>query len=157
MRTLVLPFLNLAILVAIIVYKARGPFQELLLRRHESTRDGLRSVRDRLKGAHGKYEEFSAKLKTIDAEIAVLREQSHQDAQASRQRIAQEAQRLSAALAVDARSAAGSLFVDLRAQLRRELGERILERAEALLKARLTPENRGKIRREFSQALKGSP
>ncbi|MGZ3688014.1 MAG: F0F1 ATP synthase subunit B family protein [Bdellovibrionota bacterium] len=151
--TLKAPFFNFFCLVAILVWKLRKPLGDFVHSRHLLLRDELMHVREQLRIAQDKYDEFSAKLKAIDAEISSLREQSKRDAQAARQRVSAEARKLAATIVSDARESAQALFEELRGQLFSELGTRILTRAEALLRERLTGDDRARIRQEFSRQL----
>ena len=134
----------------------RQPLSEFVALRHATLRDQILSVRKQLAGAQEKYEEFSAKLKTIDSEIAVLREQARQDAQGAKSRAVSEAQRLSANVVADARAASAQLYDDLKAQLRHELAVRALARAETILNSRLTGDDKARLRQEFSTEVEGA-
>lgn len=156
LSTLIAPAFNLGLLATLLFVKVKQPTRDFIRQRHATLKDELMSVRQMLSSAQERYDEFSAKLKTIDSEITVLREQTKQDAKLAQQRIASEAQRLSATIVTDARAAAGGLYTDLKSQLLTELGGRVLERAETLLRDRLTGDDRVRIRQEFSAHLEGN-
>lgn len=156
MQTLIAPLINLVILVAVLVYYCRHPLREFVRQRHHTLRDQILNVRKELGSAQEKYEEFSAKLKTIDSEIAVLREQARQDAQGAKQRAASEAQRFSANVVSDARATSAQLYDDLKEQLYQELSVRALMRAEAILNGRLTGDDKVRLRQEFSMELESA-
>jgi F-type H+-transporting ATPase subunit b len=156
MHELIAPVINLAILVTLLVIYLRKPLAQFVTARHETLRDQILNVRKQLTGAQEKYEEFSAKLRTIDSEIAVLREQARQDAQGAKQRAVSEVQRLSANVVSDARAASAQLFDDLKSQLRHDLAVRALDRAEAILNARLTGDDKARLRQEFSTQVEGA-
>jgi F0F1-type ATP synthase membrane subunit b/b' len=156
MQELIAPIVNLGILIAVLVVYTRKPLGAFVASRHATLRDQILNVRKQLTGAQEKYEEFSAKLKTIDSEIAVLREQARQDAQGAKNRAGSEVQRLSAGVVADARTASSQLFDDLKTQLRHDLAVRALERAEAILNVRLTGDDKARLRREFSTQVEGA-
>jgi F-type H+-transporting ATPase subunit b len=153
MSTLLAPALNLGILLFIIFYYTRKPFMEFVRNRSTSLRDDLQRVADQLKQAQQKYEEFSAKLKAMDAEVRSLRDQAKQDGEAMRLRLLADARKLSTVIADDARTAADALYEDFRAQLRSDFATRVLERAEKLLRERLTGDDRARIRQDFSRQV----
>jgi F-type H+-transporting ATPase subunit b len=153
MRELLFPFLNLVILIVIMVVYLREPLRAFVKTRHESLRDELQRVRTLLSQSQAKYEEFTGKLKAMEAEIVTLRDQAKQDAQSSKTRLIAEAQKLSTAIVNDARASAGGLYSSLRHELSAEVGKRVLDRAESLLKDRLTGDDRVRIRGEFSTQL----
>jgi F0F1-type ATP synthase membrane subunit b/b' len=150
MSELFAPTINLLILVGILVYYTRHPIKKSVQDRHAGLRDELARVRDLLRQAQEQYSEFSSKLKAIEAETTALRQQAIQDAEAAKQRIITDAQRMSSGIANDSRKAAQSLYSELRTQLASEIGNRVLERAEVILRERLTGDDRARIRKEFS-------
>lgn len=150
MSELFAPTINLIILVGILVYYTRHPIKKSVQDRHASLRDELARVRDLLRQAQEQYNEFSSKLKAIEAETTALRQQAVQDAEAAKQRLVNDAQRMSLGISSDARKAAESLYGELKSQLASEVGGRVLERAEAILRDRLTGDDRARIRKEFS-------
>jgi F-type H+-transporting ATPase subunit b len=153
MSALIAPAFNLAVLIVLLVVKVKQPLRDHVRNRHLSLKDELESTRQKLSSAQEKYDEFTAKLKTIDAEAAALREQARADAQATQQRIATESKKIAASIVTESRSTAQNLYSDLKSQLLGELGQRVLERAEAMLKERLTGDDRVRIRQEFSQQV----
>jgi F-type H+-transporting ATPase subunit b len=150
MSELIFPAINLAILVTIMVVKLRDPLRGFVRTRHETLRDELQRVRDLLKQSQTRYDEFTGKLRALEAEIVTLREQARQDAAQTKSTVLAEAQRLSAAIVTDARAAAQGMHAQFRHELLSEMGVRVIDRAEAMLKERLTGDDRARIRHEFS-------
>jgi len=147
MSELIFPTINLAILIGILVVYTREPIRAFIRTRHETLRDELRRVRDLLVNSKAKFEEFSAKL---EAEIQALRDQAKQDAATIKSKILAEAQTLSATIVSDARRSAQGLYGQLRSELFVEVGNKVLDRTESVLRERLTGEDRARIRNEFS-------
>ncbi len=150
MSELFAPTINLLILVGILVYYTRHPIRKSVQDRHDGLREELTRVRELLRQAQDQYNEFSSKLKAIEAETNALRLQAVQDAEAAKHRIVTDAQKMSQGIASDSRKAAESLYVELKAQLANEIGGRVLARTEAILRERLTGDDRARIRKEFS-------
>ena len=153
METLIAPFINLLLLVGILVWKVREPLRNFVSARHISLRDELQKTGDQLRQAQERYDEFTAKLKAIEAEISALRDQARQDAEGMKLRVLSDAKRLAALIVSDARLAGETLFSDLRMQLTTEFANRVVEKAEGLLRVRLTGDDRVRIRREFSMQV----
>lgn len=153
METLIAPSINLGILIVVLAYYLRAPLRAFIAGRHSAVRDEVAKVREMLQQAQDKHNEFSSKLKAIDVEITSLREQAKQDAQATKLRVLSEAQRLSSTIVSDARATAEGAFADLKRQLHVEIGTRAIDRAEALLRDRLTGDDRARIRNEFSSQV----
>lgn len=150
MKALIWPIINVATLVGILVYTTRAPLREFLKTRRKSIGEELIRVRELMESAKTKYEEFTAKLKAIDAEVLSLNEQVRSDAERMRSRILADAKQNAGSIVSDARTSANALYGDLKNELRVELGMRVLARAEKLLVERLTGDDRVRIRREFS-------
>lgn len=153
METLIAPTVNLAILLGILFYYLREPLKTFIQQRHVSVREELVNVREMLHKAQERYDEFSAKLKAIDVEIKTLHDQAKQEAQSSKTRVLADAQKLASHIVADSRMAAQALYGDLKTQLSTELGNRVLERAESLVRERITAEDRARIKKEFSNVV----
>jgi F0F1-type ATP synthase membrane subunit b/b' len=150
MQELIAPTVNLAILIAALVYFLRAPLKDFIQNRHTTVRDELARVRELLQKARSQHAEFSAKLNAMGAEVASYRDQAKEDAQAMKQRIVSEAQRLSGNIVGDSRTAAAGLYSELKGQLRSEMAGKVMIRAEKVLRDRLTANDRERIRQEFS-------
>jgi F0F1-type ATP synthase membrane subunit b/b' len=153
MQSLLFPFLNLAALVALIVWKTKGPFVVFMAARRKTVEDELKRTAAALAEATSKQKEFDARLKGLAVEIEALRSQSRRDAEAKGLQILTEAKRLGDQIVSDARMAGDQMVVDFRAQLVAETAHQVIGRAERALKARLTGDDRVRFNREFSSQL----
>lgn len=153
MGSLFAPALNLGILLAILFYYLKGPFKNYVQSRHTLIRNDLGQVRELLRVAQERYEEFSAKLKAVDVEIASVRERSQQEAEQLRGRIVSHAKQAAGSILIEAKFRAESLVSESRDQLRAELGQNVVNQAERLIQNLLTGDDRARIRREFSQRV----
>jgi F0F1-type ATP synthase membrane subunit b/b' len=150
METLIAPLVNLVILIAVMAYYLKQPLKTFAKDRHHSIRTDLETVRNQLRDAKAKHAEFSSKLRAMDAEIAGLKTQASQDAQALKTKVQAEAQKLSSNIIEDAKHASQVLYAEFKVQLYSELGGHVLDRAEKILRERLTGDDRARIRKEFS-------
>jgi F0F1-type ATP synthase membrane subunit b/b' len=153
MESVIASSVNFLILVVIMVYKLRAPVREFVAQRHHSIREEIQEVRIQLQQAQEKYDEFSAKLKAVDAEVATLQEQTKQDTLAMKQRIVNESRKMASTIASDARNSVDSLHSELKGQLYAEWSLQVLDRAEQILKDRLTSSDRSRIGQEFSKQM----
>lgn len=153
MKELIAPTINVLILVGVLFYYLRGPIRAHVQNRHLSLREELDKVRELLQKAKNQHEEFTSKLGALSAETGALRAQMSQDAAAAKQRLLADAQKLALGIAADAQAAALGLYQDLRTQLFGEVGTRVVERAEVLLRERLTGDDKARLRREFSRQV----
>jgi len=153
MESLVAPIFNFLVMVGLLAYNLRKPLKEFVAQRHHLIKEEIHNVHDQLKLAQEKYDEFSSKLKAVDAELNGIREQARTDALASKQKVVDDARRTSSLIVSDARNAANNLFEGLRNQLYIDFSTRVLDRAENLLRERLTGDDRARIRHEFSRLV----
>ncbi|OFZ54524.1 MAG: hypothetical protein A2428_12570 [Bdellovibrionales bacterium RIFOXYC1_FULL_54_43] len=157
MSGLILPFINLGVLIGILIHYTRKPLKNFVQSRHNTILSELKEAQEQLHRAQEQYEEFSAKLKAIGAEISAFRDQTRQEATQARTRIAADAKRVSVAVVTEARATAEGLVTELREQLHAELMVGVIARAEKLIVARLTREDRVRIHQEFSREIGGAP
>lgn len=155
MLTLIAPLFNLIVLIVVLTVVLKEPLRAFVKQRHHQIGDAVEKTRQMLRDAHEQYDEFSAKLKAIDVEVAAIHKQAKQDAQGAHERILQEAQKLRNSIVSDARVNAENIFGDLKAQLRGEVAARVLDRVEILFRDRLTSDDRIKIRNDFSVQVGG--
>lgn len=153
METLIAPAVNLAILIGVMAYYLRAPIRQFVNERHLSLGQELIRVRELLRTSQGQYDEFSSKLKAIEVETSALREQVRQEALSTKAKIVAEAQKLASGIVADARTSAGGMYDELKNELSSELAGRVLERAEHILRERLTGDDRTRMRNEFSKQV----
>lgn len=149
-------WLNLVILVAVGFVKLRKPAKDAIAQRALFMRNELSTVREQLARSKASYEEYSAKLQAIDAELRAMQEENRTQARGMAARITGEAQRLGAQIIQDARTAADAATQDFRRQLVGEFGAKIIQRVEAQVRERLTGDDRLRIRQEFSRMVEGT-
>ena len=150
MHSLIAPAINLGILLVVLFVYLKTPIQQFVSNRAVTVGQELKKVREMLRDAQEKHDEFSAKLKSIEIEVSALREQAKQDAQAAKLRILSEAQRACSTIVSDARSTSEGMYADLKTRLFSEIGQQILARTEVILRDRLTGDDRARIHSEFS-------
>jgi F-type H+-transporting ATPase subunit b len=153
METLIAPFINLLILLGLMAYYLRQPLKEFAQGRAVTIRQDLKTVGEQLEQANQKHAEFSSKLKAMDAEIVGLKNQAIQEGQGMKARIAAEAQKQAANIVTDARNAAVVLYSEFKSQMYMELGNRVLDRAEQIIRERLTDADRARISQEFTSQV----
>jgi F-type H+-transporting ATPase subunit b len=153
MATLILPAINLSILLGVLAYFLREPLKQYAADRHRTIREELVSVREQLARAQAQYAEFSKKLGVLDQELAEIRAEMKQEVTATRARVVEDAKKSAVRIQTDASATARALFGDLRSELYAELSAKVLEKAETLLRERLTGDDRARIRQEFSRQV----
>ncbi len=147
------PYINFTILVALLYWKLKEPVRKMVAERHSFIRDEVSRVEQLLANSKSRFDEFAARLKAIDAEVNSLRAQSAQEGEAMKLRIMADAKRLSGVIVADSQAGVRDVFSDARNELRLRLGLKVLDRAEQILRTRLTGDDRARIRQEFSRKV----
>jgi len=153
MKHLLISTFNFSIFTAILVYLTRKPLMDFVAERKVLLARDLDDVRDRLRSAREKFDEYSAKLKAIDAEIAGYQQRTRAEAASTHAKIISEAKQTAGTVISDARTFSSAKMGELKAEISADLGAKVVERAEALLKQRLTKDDRVRLRKEFSSEL----
>ena len=155
MHSFLVSTFNFSLLVILLAYKLRKPTKAFVTERHDSIRNEIQTVREQLNHAERKFAEFTSKLQLIDAELRSLREQCSQDILKTKQRMMTEVTQLTKTIISDANAASSTLFSELKNELYTELSLQAIDRAEQILKDRLTGEDRTRIRQAFSKQFEG--
>ena len=153
MESLVAPSFNLLIILSILFYFLREPVMASIRIRHHTLADELGRVRKLLHEAEDQNNKVAAKLRSIDQEIGAIKLRFRQDLETNKIRILNDGKRISSLIVADARASAARLYDDLKSQLYFEMGAKVIDRAETLLRDRLTGDDRKRIRDEFSRQL----
>lgn len=153
METLIWPVFNFVVFVGLLGYFLRKPAGEFVNSRHVKLKTNLQEVRDLLGRAQTKMAEYQSKLKVVEVEKEAILKQSRSEATAQSNRILNKAQELRSMIVQEANASEALRMNELRAELRGEIGNRIVAESEQLLKERLTQEDHERIRRKFSQQV----
>lgn len=153
MKALIFSFINFGLLVAFLVWKARKPLLDYVAERAAVLKKEVDSVSELLLQAKTQSEEFSAKLKAIEAEVISLRQAARVEAEQMKKQLIEEARRLAVIIVADSKHAAEAAGVELRDQLRAELAIMVVQTAETQIRARLTGDDRARMRQEFSRKV----
>lgn len=153
MLKLILSYINFAILVGVLVKLVGPKFKVYVRERHDEIKKNLEINRLRMREAKAQYDDFSSKLKVVTQEADALRAQIQKEAQETSARQISNAKTATGAMIADAKQAAQSLLQDFKQELKAEAGARVVNRAEELLRQKLSADDRVRIRKEFSQSL----
>jgi F0F1-type ATP synthase membrane subunit b/b' len=153
LKTLGAGFINLGIFTAIVYKAGKKPFLESVTTRSNTLREQIQEAARQLDAAQAQYHEYKARLASIDAEVSALRTQNQQDVVTVAQRLRESAGKQAQQIVSEARMARDAAISAAKARLALEAGAQVIERAEALIKGRITGDEKAKIRREFSNQL----
>jgi F0F1-type ATP synthase membrane subunit b/b' len=156
MEALIVPAANLLLLLILLAYFVVGPLRVFAASRQGGIRHELEEARQLLSTARAKFEDLDARLRGLGAEVQALASQSAEDARRAQSRVVQSANQLGAAIVADAQTATTVMRNELVSQLRVDLATRAIARAEEQIRARLTGEERARLRQEFSSLVEKS-
>jgi F0F1-type ATP synthase membrane subunit b/b' len=154
--SLIYPTINLVALVSFLVWKLKAPVSEFVKKRHVYVRDEVQRVSEQLQKSQVKYQEYSSKLKAIDAEVNAIRDQSLAEAKEVQTRVINEANRLTKQILDDARIGAQTAFLDSKSSIRAEFVRQVMERAEKTLTAGMNDGQQAQTRQNFIQQVGAS-
>ena len=153
MSTLIWPMINFAILVAGIVYFTKKQFLDFVALRHTSMRDELQRVRGQLASAEKDFADYQGRLSNLDREVRELYIQSKADMESTKLTLMAQARKMSETIVTDAQASSESLVQEFKTQIKADLTRQVMAKAESLVRARLTGEDRDRIRRDFSKQV----
>lgn len=153
MHSLIWPAINFSILLVILYRVLKKPLQDFTRNRHETLRTQVQEVRDLLRTSQEKYNDYSARLKSVDLETTTIREQAIKEGREIERKILEKAKTNARQIVDDTKLAEKGLYQRLKQELFMELGEKTLDSAEKTLGTALTKDVHQKIRKEFSKNL----
>lgn len=138
-------FFNLVLFIAAAVYLLRRPVGNALRTRSEGIRRDLMRAQEERNAALAKLEEVEARLATLDAEVATVREHSQREAAEERERIARATEAEAQKLREQARREIESAGKAARQELRQYAAEQSVRLAEDLIRRDMRPEDDARI------------
>jgi F0F1-type ATP synthase membrane subunit b/b' len=147
------PFVNFAILVGALFYFLKTPTKSFVKGRHLNLKDELDRVQEKLLGAQRQYQEYSQRLSSMGAEITTLVQEVRAEAESAKVRILTEARRTADQLVIDSKRATESMFAEFKDQVRIDLANQVIVRAEAILKTKMTGDVREAMKKDFSKQV----
>lgn len=145
-------FLNFAVLLWILEKILFKPLRNRTRDKHDTVKAEIDKASAARQEAEGVLAEYRGRLERLDAEIAELMADAKAKAEADRTRIIATAKREAEQITSSARAVAEREAAGRRRQLEAEIVERAVARAEALLRAKLTPaDQRGMVDRYVEQ------
>jgi F-type H+-transporting ATPase subunit b len=153
---LVWPVANLLILIAALVYFGRQPIRAFFATRQDRIRGDLDAAAAALTEAEARHTEWQRKLTRLDAEMARIREQARERAEAERKHILADASASAERIRRDARTAVDQELRRAREELRREAAELAVELAAEMLRARVNEADRGRLVDDFIDTIERS-
>lgn len=140
---------NLALLLAVLVFFARKPMQAFFRDRRELIQGELQSAAKLRKEAEQRYSKWQRQLVDLDAELERVRATARERAEAERERILADARAAAERIRGDAHVAVEQELRRAREQLREEASALSIQLASELLQAQVTDTDRDRLLDEF--------
>lgn len=148
---------NLALLVWILIYFARGPVRSFFAERRRAIEADLQSAHQRLEEAQGQLDRGREQLARLDREVDELRERVRAQAEAEAGRIIEQARALMERIRRDSAAAIEQEARRARQELRAQAGALAVEVAGSLLRERIRDADRRRLVDEFVERLEQAP
>ncbi len=157
LQTFLWPALNLAILIAVLVYFARKPLQAYFEKRRSEIQGELQSAADQLATAESTYAKWQRRMIDLESELDEIRATSRQRAEAERERIIQDARATAERIRRDATAAVDLELRRARETLREEATQLAIELAGERLSREVTEADRDRLIDEFIGLIASTP
>lgn len=153
MNALLLPAINLAMLLGILVKFLRAPLKQFVADRSAKIEKDLVETAEQKASAEAKKKEISAKLSSVDLEVGKLSKEFEAEARATAEQLISKANTLAAQIKKDAFLSAQSATDDLKAELISEFGLMLVSKIEAGVQKELTKDDRQNFRKAFTKLV----
>ena len=145
--------LNFAALLGILVWLGRRPLTAYLQARHVAIRDALAEAQKTRAEAEGRFQEYSARLDHLDRELARLREEMSNVAQAERDRVVADAEERAARLHRESDFLLGQELKQVRKDLERDLAVAAVGAAEEVLRRVTTEQDQVRLAESYLDVM----
>ena len=153
LRDLLWPAANLALLIAVLVYFARAPIRAFFASRQGRIREDLDSAARALSDAEARHAEWQRRLVELDEDLARIRAQARERAEAEREHILVDARAAAERIRADARVAVDQELERAREDLRHEAARLAIEVAAEALRAQVNDADRSRLVDEFIRGI----
>ena len=150
------PAVNFALLLAALVYFARAPIRAFFASRQGRIREDLDSASRALTDAEARHAEWQRRLVELDGELARIRAQARERAEAERRHILADAEAAAERIRSDARAAVDQELARAREELRHEAARLAIEVAAEALRSQVTDADRARLVDEFIAGIERS-
>lgn len=148
-------FFNLFIFVGLLIYILRRPLSESLAARREAVRRELIRAREDHAAAEAKLKEVEARLALLHTEVEAIRVQAQKEAAEEGERIARATEEEMKKLRAQAQREIESAGKTARQELRRYAAEQSTRLAEELIKRDMHAEDDARLMGDYVESLGG--
>ena len=154
---LLYPVLNLAILIAVLVYFGRKPIADFFAERRSSIQGELEQAAELYRKAQEQHARWQRHLVDLEGELDGIRAKARERAESERTHILADAQVTADRIRRDATSAVDRELLRARERLREEASDLAIELAGNLLREQVTGADRERLMDEFIARIERAP
>ncbi|MGH9358585.1 MAG: hypothetical protein ACRD4Q_04095 [Candidatus Acidiferrales bacterium] len=147
-------WINLAILIAVLVYVLRKPAAAFFRQRSDGIREGLEEGRKALEAARAQLEAVEEKMRGLEQEIAALKDEAARETEAERERLKIAAEKDTERILSSAQSAIESAVRAAKAELTAHAMRQAADVAERMIGERLDEAGRASLMRRFLDGIR---
>jgi len=147
---------NLAILIFVLAYFLKTPVRRFLMERRGKIASKIESSEKEITEAKALYDQYMAKMSSLEQEIRDLKESIHNEAELERQEITKQAEISAQKIREDAKETIKSETARAKHQIQSEVVELAMELAENLIKSNLNESDSKRIVEDFVREVNES-
>jgi len=152
-RVVLYQTINFLCLGLLLYFFLRKPVAALFLKRHNDLTAAIREAKKLKEEAEAKYQEYLAKIQTLESDSARVLNQIKAEGEASKQRIIEEATRVSENILKEAQRTATNEVERARAELYDEVLEQALVGARSILTQSVVEKDQLRLQKEFVEKI----
>lgn len=141
--------MNFAVLAIGLFLILKKPVSQALSGRIQGIKEQLEDLEEKKKEAEAKLVEYDAKMATLDQEAKKMLEEYAKQGEAAKARILEEAEVVAEKLKEQASKNIESEFLQAKAELKAEIVEKALAKAEAIIKEQINSDDQDKLVDEY--------
>lgn len=144
------------VLVGALVFLLKKPMAKFLNSRIEHIQEDLETLETKKKEAEDALAEYKRQLAGMDKDVLRIQDEYKKQGEAARELIIKEAEIAAAKMKEQARNAIEEEFVRAKKKLQTEIMEVALEKAEALIRESIQPEDHERLTAEYLKKVVNS-
>lgn len=147
----ILKLLNMILFLGVLIYFLRGPLQTAMAERKESIRRAAEEAKERRTRADQMASDIQARLTAIEQEVRAIHERAQAEGERQKRELIAAAEAEAAKILSAARNEVDNRLKHARKELTEYAGQLASERAEAILRERITETDQSKL---FADSLR---
>lgn len=156
MNTLLLPAINVAMLIGLLIKYVRAPLVAHVADRSATIEKDLVETANQKRAAEAQKKEITAKLSQMDQEVTKLSKDFETQAKQISEQLINKASVLASQIRADADASAKAASADLKAELISEFGVLLVSKIESGIQKQLTQSDKQNFRKVFTKLVEAS-